>query len=166
MKYSYYPGCSLEKSAEAYDVSTRAIAKPLGIEFVEIDDWNCCGATEYIALNRMAAYALVTRNLAQARKNEGIDQLVAPCSACYLNLRKANQYLVDDTFLAEQVNIALSAGGLSYEPGTLKVRHLLDVVVNDVGYEAIQSKVTKPLQGLRIAPYYGCMIVRPRFREG
>lgn len=166
MKYNYYPGCSLEKSASSYDVSTRAIAPALGIEFMEVEDWNCCGATEYIALNRMAAYALTARNLALASKNKESDQLIAPCSACYLNLRKCNQYLYDDEPLAKNVNIALAEGGLSYEAGSLRVRHLLDIVVNDVGYDAIQAKVTKPLTGLRIAPYYGCLIVRPDFGRG
>lgn len=163
MKYSYFPGCSLERNAAAYDVSTMAIAKPLGLEFVEVDDWNCCGATEYISLNLTAAYALVARNLAQATKNDGLKQLVAPCSACYLNLRKTDKYMGDSPKLAEKVNLALSAGGLTYKPGTLKIRHLLDVVVNDVGYEALTEKVTRPLKGLRVAPYYGCMIVRPEF---
>jgi heterodisulfide reductase subunit B len=161
MKYSYFPGCSLERNAAAYHVSSLAISKPLGLEFMEVDDWNCCGATEYISLNLTAAYALITRNLAQAAKNKASRQLVAPCSACYLNLRKADHYMGEDPKLAERVNTALEEAGLAYQAGTLRVRHLLDVVVNDVGYPAIASRVTKPLKGLRIAPYYGCMIVRP-----
>lgn len=163
MKYSYYPGCSLERNAAAYDVSAKAVAKPLGIEFKEVEDWNCCGATEYISLNLLASYALIARNLAQAAKNKDTRQVVAPCSACYLNLRKTDHYMAESPDLAEKVNAALGAGGLSYTPGTLKVRHLLDVIVNDVGYEAIAAKVTRPLTGLRVAPYYGCMIVRPKF---
>jgi heterodisulfide reductase subunit B len=163
MKYSYYPGCSLEKNAAAYDKSTKAIARPLGLEFVEVEDWNCCGATEYISLNLLASYALIARNLAQAAKNKAIGQVVAPCSACYLNLRKTDHYMHESPALAGKVNQALAAGGLSYEAGALRVRHLLDVIVNDVGYETLAAKVTRPLKGLRIAPYYGCMIVRPEF---
>ena len=163
MRYSYFPGCSLERNAAAYHNSTMAIAKPLGMELVEVEDWNCCGATEYVSLNLIASYALIARNLAQASKNFGTDQLVAPCSACYLNLRKCNNYMVEDPILAEKVNVALAAGDLKYKPGALKVRHLLDVIVNDIGYEALKEKVTKPLTGLKIAPYYGCMIVRPEF---
>lgn len=166
MKYSYFPGCSLEKNAAAYDVSTKAIAGRLGMELVEIEDWNCCGATEYISLNLMASYALIARNLAQATKNEGLKELVAPCSACYLNLRKIDKYMKDSPTLAEKVNIALSAGGLSYKAGSITTRHLLDVIVNDIGYEAVAAKVTKPLEGLRLAPYYGCMVVRPEFSSG
>jgi heterodisulfide reductase subunit B len=165
MKYSYFPGCSLERNAAAYNISSLATAKALGMELVEVEDWNCCGATEYISLNLLASFALIARNLAQAKKTSGVDQLVAPCSACYLNLRKTDAYMQESPDLAKKINQALSAGGLSYEGGTLKVRHLLDVVVNDIGLDTIASKVTRPLKGLRIAPYYGCMIVRPNFES-
>jgi heterodisulfide reductase subunit B len=161
MKYNYFPGCSLEKNAAAYDISTRAIAKRLGLELVEIEDWNCCGATEYISLNLMASYALIARNLAQATKNKDIHQTVAPCSLCYVNMRKTDKYMAESPSLAQKVNIALQAGGLSYKPGSQTVRHLLDVLVNDIGYDAIAAQISKPLQGLKLAPYYGCMIVRP-----
>ncbi len=163
MKYAYYPGCSLEKNAAAYHVSTMAISAPLGLEFEEIDDWNCCGATEYIAINRLAAYSLVARNLALASKQFGKKDVVAPCSACYLNLAKADAYLKEDASLADKVNQALAAGGLHYDGGTVRPRHLLQVLVEDVGIDAIQARVTRPLTGLKIAPYYGCMIVRPGF---
>ena len=82
MRYGYYPGCSLSGLARPYDISTKAIAAPLGIELEEVEDWNCCGATEYFAVNRMAAYSLVGRNLANAAAQDGFTDLVAPCSAC------------------------------------------------------------------------------------
>jgi heterodisulfide reductase subunit B2 len=160
--YSYYPGCSLEKNAAAYGISTMAVSDVLGITLEEIEDWNCCGATEYVSLNLMASYALIARNLAQATKNGGNKDLIAPCSACYLNLRKTDTYMYESPQLAEKVNTALAAGGLSYKAGTMHIRHLLDVIVQDIGYEAVASRVTRPLTGLRIAPYYGCMIVRPQ----
>ncbi len=166
MKYGYFPGCSLERNAAAYHISSMAVSKVLGMEFVEVEDWNCCGATEYVSLNLTASYALIARNLAQAAKNTETRQLVAPCSACYLNLRKCDSYMGKSPSLAEKVNTALGAGGLAYKAGTLRVRHLLDVMVNDIGCEAIAAKVTKPLKGLRVAPYYGCMIVRPEFGDG
>jgi heterodisulfide reductase subunit B2 len=163
MKYSYFPGCSLERNALAYHISTLAVAKPLGIEFQEIEDWNCCGATEYVSLNLTASYALIARNLAQAMKSDGLRELVAPCSACYLNLRKCDSYMQESPVLANRVNEALAAGGLSYKPGTIRVRHLIDVIVNDIGFDAVAKQVTKSLAGLRVAPYYGCFIVRPQF---
>lgn len=169
-KYVYYPGCSLERNASAYHVSTMEILTPLDIEFQEIEDWNCCGATEYISLNKMAAYALVARNLVQAKKlaisgnGEANKDLIAPCSACFLNLSKVEVYLTEHAPLRDKINTALEAGGMHYEPGGLKVRHLLDIFVNDVGYDAIAAKVVNPLKGLRVAPYYGCLILRPAFQ--
>ena len=158
--YAYYPGCSLTKNAAAYDVSSRVIAKATGIDLKEITDWNCCGASEYFSINQLPAYALVARNLALA-SDEGAHELVAPCSMCYVNLYKTDKYMATHPDLDRKVNDALAAGGLSYEAGSVKVRHLLDVVVNDVGYERIAAAVKKPLYNLRIAPYYGCLIVRP-----
>ncbi|MEA3335328.1 MAG: CoB--CoM heterodisulfide reductase iron-sulfur subunit B family protein [Chloroflexota bacterium] len=171
MKYGYYPGCSLEKNAAAYHVSAMAVADAVGVDFVEVNDWNCCGATEYMSIDLIPAFALISRNLALAAQldletNGDGKQLVAPCSACFLNLSKADEYLGNDPPLADKTNQALAAGGLSYEPGSVLVRHLLEIFVNDVGYEAIAEKVTKPLYDLRIAPYYGCLIVRPGFHGG
>ena len=164
MRYSYYPGCSLERNAIAYHKSTMVIAKYLEAEFVEIEDWNCCGATEYFSINLLPAYALVARNLALAANQSIKDgQLVAPCSACFLNLSKTDHYMSESPELATKVNEALAAGGLSYTPGSIRVRHLLDMVVNDIGYEKIAAQVTNPLKGLRVAPYYGCMVVRPGY---
>jgi heterodisulfide reductase subunit B len=164
VKYSYFPGCSLERNAAAYHRSTLAIADVLGLEMEEVDDWNCCGATEYISLNMTAAFALVARNLAQAAKNNGHRDLVAPCSACYLNLSKCDKYMHNSPELAQKINTALAAGGLSYQAGTIRVRHLLDVLCNDVGYETMRSHVVNPISGLRVAPYYGCLISRPGMR--
>lgn len=161
-KYLFYPGCSMQRSARSYLDSTLAIGGRLGVEPEEIRDWNCCGATEYISVHNAAAHALVARNLALAAgQANGSDTIVAACSACYLNLAKTNSYMKHDRDLGEMVNQALAAGGLRYEPGTLKVRHLLDVVVNEIGLDGVKSQVVKPLNGLRIAPYYGCMIARP-----
>ena len=166
MKYGYYPGCSLEKNAIAYHQSTMAVAKPLGLEFAEVEDWNCCGATEYFSLELLPAFALVGRNLAlAAQQGQNGNHLVAPCSACFLNLIKTDHYMADSPELTVKVNTALAAGGLHYEPGSVKVRHLLDIIVNDVGYEAVAKQVTKPLYNLRVAPYYGCLIVRPGLVE-
>ena len=161
MKYGYYPGCSMEKNARAYHTSTMAVTKPLGIELVEIDDWNCCGATEYIAINKIPAYALVSRNLALASDQNGSTNLIAPCSACYLNLKKVDHVLHEDHELKEKVDIALEEGGLKYEPGSINVQHLLETLYLDIGLEAIKEKVKKPLYSLRVAPYYGCLVPRP-----
>lgn len=158
--YAYYPGCSLKASSKAYEQANERVAEVLGLTFQEIDDWNCCGATEYFSLNSIPAYSLVARNLSLAAK-QGQPDLVAPCSACYSNLRKTDQYMRKEPDLSKKVNQALAAGGLHYEPGTLRVRHLLDVICEDVGPDAIAERVTQPLKGLRLAPYYGCLLTRP-----
>jgi heterodisulfide reductase subunit B len=152
----------MQRTARPYLDSLLAIAPDLDLEMEEIDDWNCCGATEYAAVHRYAAHALVGRNLALAAKQvNGTHTVAAGCSACYLNLAKTDHYMRADRFLASQVNEALAAGGLHYKPGTVEVRHLLDIFANDIGLEAIAARVTRPLKGLRVAPYYGCVVVRP-----
>jgi heterodisulfide reductase subunit B len=164
MKYIFYPGCSMERNARAYLDSLMAIREPLGIELEEIDDWNCCGATEFMSVSPLAGHALIGRNLALAeQQTNGTHTVMAGCSACYLNLSKTDHYMLESPQLSETINTALAAGGLHYTPGALKVRHLLDVLMHDVGLEAIQRNVVRPLQGLRVAPYYGCMILRPDF---
>ncbi len=165
-KYLLYPGCSMESNAKAYNDSLLAIAKPIGLELEEIHDWNCCGATEYLGISLAPAYALITRNLALAAKqSNGSKTVVAPCSACYLNLAKADFYMREQPKLGVIVNKALEAGQLSYKPGSLDIRHLLDVIVYDIGLDTIKSKVVRPLKGLRIAPYLGCMVPRPDYEK-
>lgn len=164
--YLHYPGCSLEASARAYNDSVVAVARVLGLELEEIRDWNCCGATEYLGISLTPAYALIARNLALAAKQaNGSRTVVAPCSACYLNLAKCDHYMSERPILGERVNEALEAGGLHYEPGSLAIRHILDVLVRDVGLEAIRKKVVRPLSGLRVAPYLGCMVPRPDYEH-
>jgi len=165
-KYLLYPGCSMESSGRAYGDSIHAITEPLDLHFEEIDDWNCCGATEYLGINLIPAYSLIARNLALATKQmNGTHTVVAPCSACYLNLAKADYYMQERPSLGAKVNEALEAGGLQYKAGTLDVRHLIDILVYDVGLETIRSKVVRPLHGLKVAPYMGCMLPRPDYQH-
>jgi heterodisulfide reductase subunit B len=165
-RYLHYPGCSMDTTAGAYRQSLDAIAPLLDLELEDIHDWNCCGATEYVSLSLTPAYALISRNLAlAARQDHGARHLVAPCSACYLNLAKADHYMKERPALNRKVNQALAAGGLHYDPGTLTIRHLLDVLINDVGLERIRARVTRPLTGLRVAPYLGCMVPRPDYEH-
>lgn len=162
--YILYPGCSMESSARAYYDSLKAIAGVIDLHLQEIDDWNCCGATEYLGIKLTPAYALISRNLAlAAQQANGTRTVVAPCSACYLNLAKADYYMQEQPVLGQHVNEALAAGGLSYKPGSLDIRHLLDVLVYDIGLDTIKSKVVRPLTGLRVAPYLGCMVPRPDY---
>jgi heterodisulfide reductase subunit B len=163
--YILYPGCSMETGARAYYDSLKAISKPIGLNLKEIDDWNCCGATEYFGISKTPAYALIARNLALAAEQaaNGTRKVVAPCSACYLNLAKADHYMREQPKLGRQVNEALAAGNLSYKPGSLDIHHLLDVIIYDIGLDVVEKNVVRPLKGVRVAPYLGCMVPRPDY---
>jgi len=158
MDYTYYPGCSLTHSSRPYDMSTRAVFQRLGLRLHELEDWNCCGATVYMSVKETVSFAISARNLAMAERL-GRD-VVAPCSACYLVLNKTNRFLREMPQLNHDVNEALAAVGLKYS-GTVRVRHPLEVLVNDVGIEEIANRAARRLEGLKIAEYYGCQIVRP-----
>jgi heterodisulfide reductase subunit B2 len=160
MKYFYYPGCSLEGSAMEYDRATRSVLAVLGAELLDVKDWTCCGASAAEPLNYLLSIVLPARNLALARQMDGEADFVIPCSACYLNLRKVDDHVQRDDSLAARINRVLDEEGLNYRAG-LKARHLLDVLVNDIGAQGLREKITKPLSGLRIAPYYGCQALRP-----
>ncbi len=162
--YLYYPGCSMDGSGKAYGESLELVCDRLGLTLEEIEDWNCCGAFEYFAISQQRAYALVGRNLALAeQQRNGSSTVVAPCSACFLNLAKTDYTLRSDPALARTVNTALDAGGLHYDPGSVQVRHLLEVILREVGLDAVERSVVSPLRGLRVAPYLGCLVTRPDY---
>jgi heterodisulfide reductase subunit B len=158
-EYAYFPGCSLEKMAISYHQSALETTKRLGIKLKELEDWNCCGATTYFYIDELLAYTLCARNLAIAEKT-GLD-VVAPCSACYKNMYFTAAHLKKDADLAEHVNFALEEDSLHYS-GKVNIKHLIEVFAQDVSAEDIKSHVTHPLEGIRVAPYYGCQIVRPQ----
>ena len=158
MKYAYYPGCSLEKTQRGYDQSVREVFAALDQELIEIDDWNCCGATVYMSVKETVAMTVSARNLALAERM-GLE-VIAHCSSCFTILSKTNRILNEIPEMHADVNQALAEGGLSYGGKTV-VRHPLDVLVNDVGMDAILRRQKYSLQGLKVAPYYGCQIVRP-----
>ena len=160
MKYTYYPGCSLEGACTNYDHSLRRVFELLGHELEELDDWNCCGATMYMSVKETVALSVSARNLALAEKHGNGPYLVAPCSACYTTLQKTNRYLRDVPEQREHVGAALAEAGLSYDL-TVRVRHPLDILVNEIGVDTIARQASRRLDGLRFAPYYGCLIVRP-----
>ena len=160
--YTYFPGCSCssEGGAKAYNWSTQAVSKVLDFELVELEDWNCCGSTPSGSVDELGAFCLAARDLALAEKS-GFD-MVTPCSACYVIFNRTSSYLKQYPKLKAKVDEALAAGDLKYH-GTVKARHMLDILTTDIGYDAIKSKVKKNLSGLKVAPYYGCQVVRPGF---
>jgi heterodisulfide reductase subunit B2 len=160
MTYRYFPGCSLKSSGRAYEESLLAVFRTLDVPLKELDDWNCCGATAYMAVDEAQAFTLAARNLALAEQESASTDIVAPCAACYLVLLKTQRYVDQHPDLKERVTTGLGAVGLSYG-GTSRVRHPLDILVNDIGAPRIGQAVKQKLSGLKVASYYGCQIVRP-----
>jgi len=160
MKYLYYPGCSLEGTSAEYDISTRVLLEAIDFQMEEIEDWNCCGATAAESQSHLLSYVLPARNLALAEKMNSSNQILVPCSACYLNLKKVEEAVKKDKDLLRKINSVLAEEDLVLK-GDIIVRHLLDVLSNDVDIKKIQEIAQNKMAGLTIAPYYGCQCLRP-----
>ena len=158
LDYTYFPGCSVKGLTKNYEISALNASKVLGLNLIELDDWNCCGAAAYMAVYELRSHVLAARNLALAEKYN--RDIVAICAACYSTLEKTNRYIMANKKLRDDINNALDEIGLKYY-GSLKIRHLLDVIVHDAGEKTVRAKVKMPLKGLKVAAYYGCQIVRP-----
>jgi len=159
LKYAYFPGCSIHTTAKEYGISSKAVSKVLGIELVEIPEWNCCGAMDAVyAYNPLLSISLSARNLALAESMK--MDVVTLCSACFFTLSRAHKLLREDSELKGKVDKLLNESGLQYT-GEVRVRHFLDVLIRDVGLENIAKNVKVKLDGLKVAPYYGCMLIRP-----
>jgi len=161
--YSFYPGCSSQKAASAsnYMVSVASMCKTLDIELNEIPDWNCCSASiGYAGGGELPRLALSARNMAISEaKNPGQD-IVATCAACWLSTREAQERLNEDRSLFAEANQALAEAGLKLK-NEVPIKHMCEVLIEDIGYEAIAAKVRKPLEGIKIAGYVGCQTNRP-----
>lgn len=155
MKYAYYPGCSSESSARDQHASSMAVAKALGIDFVEIEGWSCCGATPGHQTDRVLAAALSAANLIIAR-DMGLD-VVVNCAACYNRLKMANYEVLNHPDMHSKIADAI---GREYD-GTVNVKHLMEVLLEDYDAEALGNAFTHSLSGLKVASYYGCLLVRP-----
>jgi heterodisulfide reductase subunit B2 len=154
MRIGYYPGCSLHGTARELDESLRAVTSALDCELVELDDWSCCGASSAHATNRFLAVALPARNLALAEA-QGHDTVLAPCAACFNRLAAARHAAATDHALAARLPELL---GRPFG-NRVAVRNLVDVL-RELG-PAIKAAATRPLSGLKVACYYGCLLVRP-----
>jgi heterodisulfide reductase subunit B2 len=157
--FSYFPGCSLKATGAAYEESLLTLFKLLEIQLEELDDWNCCGATSYMAIQEEDAFLLSARNLALGLK-AGNKSILAPCAACYLVLKKTQDYVKQYPRIRSHVAASLKAGDLPMMDG-LKVRHPLEVLYNDVGVRKLKELKKRHWKGGPVACYYGCQIVRP-----
>ena len=155
MKVSYYPGCSLHGTAKEYDQSVRAVSRALGIELKEVDDWSCCGATSAHSTNFKLSIALPARNLVAAEK-DALDVMV-PCAACFNRFKTAEHHLKADKQLKGEVEEII--GGKYH--GGIAIRNPLDIIFKDIGLDALEERVKKPLKGLKPVSYYGCLLLRP-----
>ncbi len=161
--YAFYPGCSSQKGASASNFvpSIEVMCDKLDIQLNEIPDWNCCSASiGYGEGSQLSRLVLNARNLALVEQNMPVQDLVSGCPACWLATRETAEKLHEVESLMADTNEALKEAGLSFK-GTVKARHLVEVLIEDVGFEAMKEPVVKPLEGLKIAGYVGCQTNRP-----
>jgi len=167
-EYSFYPGCSSQKGASSsnYLVSVETMCEELDIQLNEIPDWNCCGASiGYAEGGELPRLALSARNMALSEQAHPDQDIVATCAACWLSTRETKERLLEDGDLMAETNQALAAAGLKVE-AKQNVRHMVEVLIEDLGYDALGEKVKKPLDGMKIAGYVGCQTNRPFGIEG
>ena len=154
-KIALYPGCSLEGTAGSFRTSLEGVLKALDIPCNTLDDWSCCGASSAHAIDRRLSLALAARNLELA-ESQGYSEILAPCAACYHSLAMADEELKDDADLAASIK---AEAEVDFK-GEVKVRNVLDLLINVCGPAAVAEKVDRPLTGLSVACYYGCLNTR------
>ena len=154
MSYGYYPGCSLHGTAKEFDLSIRECCQSLGLELVEVPDWNCCGASSAHGTSEELALALSVRVLSQAERHN-LNPVLVPCAACYSRLKLANMQVTKDENLLRRVNELI---GQDYE-GKGVVKHLTEILIDNK--QELESSVVRPLEGMKVACYYGCLLARP-----
>ena len=167
-EYSFYPGCSSERLASAsnYMTSVDSMCEVLDIKLNEIPDWNCCSASiGYAGGGELPRLALNARNLAISEQANPNQDVVATCAACWLAARETKERLEQDNALMKETNEALAAAGLKYQ-AKQNIRHMVEVLIEDFGYQELGKHVKKPLEGVKIAGYVGCQTNRPFGIEG
>lgn len=170
MKIPYYPGCTLHERARDFDVSARESAKILGVELEELPIWTCCGAVFPLVTDTVMEILAPVRNLAYASRIG--DRVVTLCAFCYNVLKRANKVMRDDPEKREKANLFLKADTAAREAvesytledyrGQVEVLHYIEMLRDVVGFGRVSAKVKNRLEGLRVAPYYGCMLLRPK----
>lgn len=167
-EYSFYPGCSSQKGASSsnYLTSVETMCNALDIKMNTIPDWNCCSASiGYSGGGELPRLALSARNIALSEKHNPGQEIVATCAACWLSTRESAERLQEDSGLKAEADIALKEAGLELKNET-PIKHMVEVLIEDIGYEKMAEKVVKPLEGLKIAGYVGCQTNRPFGIEG
>lgn len=160
MSVPYFPGCTLSTQAAGYDRSGRAVADALNMTFEEVPDWQCCGATFPLATDNTMALVAPTRMLTQAQKAGG--HMTTLCAVCYHVLRRTQVFLGQDAEALERINWFTEE---TYE-GNARISHFLELLRDELGWDTLAEKVAQPLTDLRLAPYYGCLLLRPEKEIG
>ena len=155
-RYAFYPGCTLHSTGVEFGVSSELVCDALGVEMVEIPDWNCCGASSAHSMDHTLFLALPARNLAQAQTT-GLDSLAIPCAACFSRIAAADLALRTDDAFRANIEAVLD---FEYQ-AQVRPRNLLDIFANDFSPQALKAPLTRPLEGLKVVSYYGCLLIRP-----
>jgi heterodisulfide reductase subunit B len=155
MKVSYFPGCTLNTTGKGFDNAVRASAAEVGLELVELPEWNCCGATYPLIVDNMLELAAAAHILVAAA-DEG-STLTTACTTCYNVLRRTNRFIREHEEERDRINSFIEA---EYD-GSVRVMDIVHLLRDEVGFDTVEARVQKPLEGLRVASYYGCMVLRP-----
>jgi len=159
MKISYYPGCTLKTKAKNLEKSALAALDVLGVKYEELPRWNCCGAVYSLADDDLIHIIAPVRDLIRV-KEQGNDTVITLCSMCYNTLARANELMKSDEEKRNTINAFMDE-----EPdyfGDVKVVHFLDFIRDGYGFDKLKGKIVNPLNGLKVAPYYGCTLLRPK----
>lgn len=159
MKIGYYPGCTLKAKAKNLEDSAIHSMKALGVEMVELERWNCCGAVYNLADDDLVHFLAPVRDLIRA-KDQGFTKLATLCSMCYNTLARANLLMRDEEEKRDALNNFMDEE-TDYR-GEVEVVHLLSFLRDEIGWDKLEEAVKNPLTDLKVAPYYGCTLTRPR----
>jgi heterodisulfide reductase subunit B len=160
MKISYYPGCTLKSNAKNFEDSTLCSLKELGVDVQELKRWNCCGTVYSLATDDLMHHLASIRNLIRAKEAQ-TDAVMTLCAMCYNTLKRVNERVKADPESLEKIHKFMDEEDVPYQ-GDVKVLHLLELLRDDIKFENIAKKVRKPVKGLKVASYYGCLLVRPK----
>lgn len=159
MEYLYYPGCTLKTSAKNLETTAKAIVEALGHELKEMEEWNCCGVVSSLTNDDLMRHLASLRNLIHA-EDQGFDKIITLCDMCYNTLKQTNLRMKEKPDDLEKMNNFMDEEN-DYK-NTVRVLHFLEFLRDEVGFATLKKKVKKPLKGLKVMPYYGCMLLRPR----
>ena len=165
LKYSYFPGCNLKTNAKGFEETAIAVSKKLEAELVEMPEWNCCGTVHTMTsdnlMRRIAPVRILSRSSQHVKQlNETKNEVVTLCSMCNSTLKIVNKEVKEDEEKLEKINWQLENDNIPYQKD-MEVKHFLEILRDEIGFEKVSKKVTVPLKGLKVTSYYGCMLLHP-----